>query len=98
MGLMLKSTPNGEDTLKWQLAQLIWHKPRHRAEQQRLYYVALTRAKHGPTPIPQQQKPRLVLCRWVIGRLPFPFINGIEQRRTCIRALKQAWVSYLFLF
>jgi superfamily I DNA/RNA helicase len=46
MGLILRQW-QGEKTLKAELAERLWQKPRLLAEQQRLFYVAITRARHA---------------------------------------------------
>jgi ATP-dependent exoDNAse (exonuclease V) beta subunit len=46
VGLVVHKASDGESTLKHALYQATWHKPRTDLELRRLYYVALTRAKH----------------------------------------------------
>jgi ATP-dependent helicase/nuclease subunit A len=56
MGLILRQW-QGEKTLKAELAELLWQKPRLDAEQQRLFYVGLTRAKDALTLYRSGQSP-----------------------------------------
>jgi len=46
VGLVLHKDGDDKETLKYSLYKPLWQKPRDEGERKRLYYVALTRAKH----------------------------------------------------